>query len=90
MSCLFFSSFLRRIVCGLCSLSLHLLGGLGEVGEGLTALELGVLNDTWRHMLVLKLTTIDKKQSIPASASDEKLAVHWTKVLFSFSPEVTA
>lgn len=29
------------------SLSLHLLGGLGEVGESLTALELGVLNNTW-------------------------------------------
>lgn len=90
MSCLLFSAFLKHISGRLCSLSLHLLGGLGEVGEGLTALELGVLNDTWRRMLVLELITTDKKQSIPASASDEKLAVHWTKVLFSFSPEVTA
>lgn len=80
---------LKRIACRLCSLPLHLLGGLGEVGESLTALELGVLDDTWGVMLVADL--IDKrKQDIPASASEEKLPVHWTKVLFSFSPEVTA
>lgn len=83
------SSSLNRYL-GLYFLSLHLLGGLGEVGEGLTALELGVLNDTWTYMLVLRLIRTGKKRSIPASASEEKLAVHWTKVLFSFSPEVTA
>lgn len=37
---------LKQIADRLCSRSLQLLSGLGEVGEGLTALELGVLDDT--------------------------------------------
>lgn len=90
MSCLLLLFLLKQIAQRLCSLSLHLLGSLGEVGEGLTALELGVLNNTWTCMLVLRLIRTGKKRGIPASASEEKLAVHWTKVLFSFSPEVTA
>lgn len=76
MSCLLFLFLLKQMTQGLCSLPLHLLGGLGEVGESLTALELGVLNDTWRRMLVLRLMRTNKKQDIPASASEEKLAVH--------------
>ena len=61
--------------CKTLFLSLHLLGGLGEVGESLTALELGVLDDTCTCTLALGLGPEDE-QNIPASASDEKLAVH--------------
>lgn len=69
-------------------------GGLGEVGEGLTALELGVLDDTWRtHVVSIScqsFVVFEKFHDLPASASLEKLPVYSTKVEPSRSPLVTA
>lgn len=74
-----------------------LLGGsLGEVGEGLAALELGVLDHTCEELVstfVCKRRQLDGGEDsldLPASASLEKLPVYSTKVEPSRSPLVMA
>lgn len=58
-------------------------GGLGEVGEGLTALELGVLDDTCVEDVVsarlyFSIEGTEGNRNLPASASLEKLPVYST------------